>query len=419
MAEYDSDSSGADDVQTSVLLGYASKEPTGDDFSQLGGHPTWLDDLCTPNGALAKCRVCNGYMSLLLQLNADIPDRFPGHERRIYVWACRRKACRRKNESVRVFRATRGTLADKKPTAIEKEQSTTATDNHDANTAPTPNLGETLFGVKSPSIPAANPFATSASSSNDMSNPFTKASSASQASSTTTVDTLPETFAQKARISSGPIPSVSVPRQPQEPWPDQSVFPAPFPHYQIDAESEYLDSDPMEIPSNARVGGGTLESEGSNSGLDEKSLFESSMDKTFQRFADRLAQNPQQILRYEYGGHALLYTKKDAVGKLLSADQESSNAKVRVSSGGGSSASSRMPRCANCGAGRVFELQLTPHAILELEAEDMSIDGMDWGTIVVGVCSADCQEKDIESGKVGYLEEWVGVQWEELAGKGR
>lgn len=39
MADYDSDSSGAEDVATSVMLGYASKEPTGDDFSQLGGYP--------------------------------------------------------------------------------------------------------------------------------------------------------------------------------------------------------------------------------------------------------------------------------------------------------------------------------------------------------------------------------------------
>jgi len=46
MAEYDSDSSGSEDVATNVLLGYASKEPTSDDFSQLGGHPVctqiWL-----------------------------------------------------------------------------------------------------------------------------------------------------------------------------------------------------------------------------------------------------------------------------------------------------------------------------------------------------------------------------------------
>ena len=40
MADYDSDSSGAgDDIETNVLLGYVSKEPTSDDFSQVGGRP--------------------------------------------------------------------------------------------------------------------------------------------------------------------------------------------------------------------------------------------------------------------------------------------------------------------------------------------------------------------------------------------
>lgn len=41
MASYDSDSSGDDDnyTETNVLLGYASKEPTDDEFSQLGGYP--------------------------------------------------------------------------------------------------------------------------------------------------------------------------------------------------------------------------------------------------------------------------------------------------------------------------------------------------------------------------------------------
>ncbi len=43
MADYDSDSSGSEnennDISTNVLLGYASKDPTVDDFSQLGGLP--------------------------------------------------------------------------------------------------------------------------------------------------------------------------------------------------------------------------------------------------------------------------------------------------------------------------------------------------------------------------------------------
>jgi pre-rRNA-processing protein TSR4 len=45
MADYDSDSSGAgDDIETNVLLGYASKDPTGDEFSQLGGQPVCCYD---------------------------------------------------------------------------------------------------------------------------------------------------------------------------------------------------------------------------------------------------------------------------------------------------------------------------------------------------------------------------------------
>lgn len=39
MADYDSDSSIGEDIETGVTLGYATKETTGDDFSQLGGHP--------------------------------------------------------------------------------------------------------------------------------------------------------------------------------------------------------------------------------------------------------------------------------------------------------------------------------------------------------------------------------------------
>ena len=136
------------------------------------------------------------------------------------------------------------------------------------------------------------------------------------------------------------------------------------------------------------------------------------MDKTFQRFADRLSQNPEQVLRYEFAGQPLLYSKTDAVGKLLAPAIEG---KVRtVASPNGASGGLMIPRCTSCGAGRVFEMQLTPHAITELEAEEMSIDGMDWGTVIVGACSEDCQEKDKAKGDVGYVEEWVGVQWEEM-----
>ncbi|KAI5361542.1 putative programmed cell death protein [Septoria linicola] len=408
MADYDSDSSAGDDIETNVLLGYASKEPTVDDFSQLGGHPIWLDLKTAPDGALAKCKVCNGLMNLLLQLNGDLPDRFAGHERRLYVWACRRKACRRKDGSVRGFRATRQTAVKSRPVAnpIEKEDKPAA--------QPPTNLGETLFGVKPNPGSQANPFAAPGSSSSAQANPFATASSLAaklpqKPAEPAPTEALPQTFAEKARLASPPPTEPTQPSTPPTPWPEKSSFPEPYPPYYIDADKEYIDATPDALPQNVRVDNG--EGSSSNSGeKDMKDAFESSMDKTFQKFADRLSQNPEQVLRYEFDGQPLLYSKKDKVGKLLDPPQ-GKDAKVKTSGSG------RIPRCTNCGAERVFELQLTPHGITELEAEDMSLDGMDWGTILLGVCSKDCQEKGKKEGEVGYVEEWVGVQWEELGTK--
>ena len=141
---------------------------------------------------------------------------------------------------------------------------------------------------------------------------------------------------------------------------------------------------------------------------EDKDVYESTIDKTFQKFADRLAQNPEQVLRYEFKGQPLLYSKHDSVGKLLGSG--SGNEKVKVGNGYGGG---RIPSCTNCGGERVFEVQLTPHAIMELESEEMGIDGMEWGTIIVGVCVRDCQARGVQEG-VGYVEEWAGVQWEDL-----
>ena len=90
-----------------------------------------------------------------------------------------------------------------------------------------------------------------------------------------------------------------------------------------------------------------------------------------------------------------------------------------------------LPRCTNCGAERVFELQLTPHVITVLESDDeeeVGLEGMEWGTVLLGVCERDClprlgdeggQGREGDGMKVGYVEEWVGVQWEERREGGR
>ncbi|KAH7394064.1 programmed cell death protein 2 [Phaeosphaeria sp. MPI-PUGE-AT-0046c] len=425
MAPYDSESSddGENYTETNVLLGYATEDATGDAVSHLGGIPSWLDDQTAPSGAAAKCKVCNGLLSLLLQLDGDLPQHFPGHERRLYLWTCRRKSCRRKDGSIRALRGVR--IAK----GASKVQAKTEKPKAEQEEKPQPQIGASLFGVSSgsttvaPSNPFSNPFSSSAVG-KAPTNPF----SLSSASSTPAIAPLPsvqvtaeepadtsttlsESFASKVRVSS---PPAEQPPRPHEPWPAQSAFPEGFPRYHLDAEYETLDapSEPQ-IPDNARMDIDT-DASGAGGGKEDKEVFESSIDKTFQKFADRLGQNPEQVLRYEFKGKPLLYSDTDAVGKLLASHSEnasSSNAKVTTVS---STTGSRLPRCQTCGADRVFEVQMTPHAITELESQDMSLDGMEWGTIILSVCGKDCKPRDVPEGEVGYVEEWVGVQWEEI-----
>lgn len=161
-----------------------------------------------------------------------------------------------------------------------------------------------------------------------------------------------------------------------------------------------------------------IDTEGTSNNDDEKDAFESTIDKTFQKFADRLAQNPEQVLRYEFGGAPLLYSKSDTVGKLLAAPaQITRNGKLTTISR--PDIVTRMPHCPSCAAPRVFELQLVPQAIAELEAEEEGLEGMEWGSIIVYVCAKDCGARGVKDGEVGWLEEWTGVQWEEDAKTGR
>ncbi|GKT43412.1 putative 20S rRNA accumulation protein 4 [Colletotrichum spaethianum] len=390
MADYDSDSSEQEFTETNVLLGYATKDADEDTISRLGGQPEWLNPEQPASAALARCKVCNDIMVQLLQLNGELPEKFPGHERRLYVFACRRPTCRRKQGSIRAMRGVR--VSKDAPAAGAKKAETKPPKKmveEDPKKNDGPGLGSALFGGGGGGAGAANPFASNA-------NPFsTGASSSSPFSTAAPPGSIPpqdlcrDPQSQQSADSLRPAP-------PPEPWPAADALPKSYPlSYLADAEFETLDPEPMPVPQNARM---EVDNEGGAgaAGGDTKDIFESSMDAVFQKFADRMAQNPEQAIRYEFAGAPLLYSKADAVGKAL---------------GGGG----KMPRCGNCGAGRVFEVQMTPHAITELEAEELSLEGMDWGTIIVGVCEADCQPRGVEAGEAGYLEEWCGVQWEELA----
>lgn len=350
-------------------------------------------------------------MPLLLQLDGNLPKDFPDDERRLYIFHCPRKPCSRKAGSVR---ALRGVRKWKPKEQTEQEQI-------EAPKQTKTDLGSAIFGAPSTNDGSsnANPFSVSQPSSS-LSNPFATQSSASNStSSKQTTDDLPKTFAEKARIAS-PDPAQSAPSPapvaagPVLPWPPQAAFPPPYPEYYLNAEYETLSRPPSPtIPPNAIIEpmdeeDGPSTSKKGNDIPTDKAEFESSLDKVFLRFSTRLAHNPEQVLRYEYRGTPLLYSGNDDVAKAF--PQQHSQ---RVAS----TAQNRIPRCQACGSERVFELQLVPHAISVLEEgrEDIGPGkddaGMEWGTIILGVCAANCGPAT--EGQAGWREEWVGVQWEE------
>ena len=411
---------------TKVLLGYTSKEPT-DGVSQLGGYPvcqfhplsglsakivsqSWMDESRPPSASLARCKVCRDMMLQLLQLHGDLPDFFPNHARRLHIFVCKKKACRRKAGSIRAFRCIK----------VERPHLRATTDPavESASTGkPRRDLGSEVFGGGL-SKPLGNP-SPFASSGSTKPNPFSQSTQSDDSRVTNgkshqdksghdVSGDFSKTFAEMARISSpSPVSEPSV-----ESWPPKAALPTPYPTYHIDAEYEILDDDSE--PSAALAQG--YEEDGSDdritSAKEDAEAFESTMDRTFQKFADRLAQNPLQILRYEFKGHPLLYSKKDTVGKLLASSQSpvAETSRVSVARREGRLG---IPNCDKCGSARVFELQMTPQAIAEVEVDEPGLDGMDWGTIIFGVCSSDCQVAGIADGTVGYVEEWLGVQWEE------
>ncbi|KAG6018405.1 hypothetical protein E4U43_001777 [Claviceps pusilla] len=428
MASYNSDSSDGEFSETKVLLGYASRDAEDETISKLGGRPEWLDPEKPPSAALARCASCKDLMVLILQLNAELPEKFPGHDRRLYIFACKRTSCRRKNGSIRALRGVRMwadeetmVIPEADPVPKQEEPKSNFTDNG-------PALGNALFGTRAfgegASSAGANPFSSSNTNpfgtQHNSSNPFSSSSHQNPASSQPQLQDstasekeqrakeeespeLSKTFAEtlslnnnnKNKNNNGAGSSSNQPTSStliHESWPDSSSQPTPYPTlYLAEAEYETLDLTPAKIPENAQME--AADAPETVSALD-KEAFESSMDATFQKFADRLAQNPDQVIRYEFGGVPLLYSKTDVVGEKLSKGS--------------------MPGCPNCGGKRIFEVQLTPNAITDLESDDMSLEGMEWGTIIVGVCEKNCLPRNIGKGEAGYLEEWAGVQWEEL-----
>ena len=342
---------------------------------------------------------------MLLLLNADLPEQFPGDERRIHIFTCRRSQCSRNVGSVRALRETR---KHKIEGMTEKQTPKPATPTSAFGNGG--DLGAMLFGATS-TRPAqrkdentsspflASPLSPSGGNHLDEDLPQTP----QQTENTGSRDrSMAESFANKLRINGrSPPPQEGSPAS--ELWPPDSDVLKPFPLIHLDAEYEFLTPNPPSLSgaSFSKIQNLEQEEENPRGDLDkaDKDDFESSLDKTFVKFSECLAQNPEQVLRYEWNGTPLLYSRTDAVGRKLADSTSKSTTGSR----------SGMPRCEQCGEDRVFELQLVPGAINALEEQVDGSDSMEWGTIILGVCRQNCGRL----GDVVFREEWCGVQLEE------
>uniref|UniRef100_A0A2N9EUI5 MYND-type domain-containing protein n=1 Tax=Fagus sylvatica TaxID=28930 RepID=A0A2N9EUI5_FAGSY len=110
--------------------------------------------------------------------------------------------------------------------------------------------------------------------------------------------------------------------------------------------------------------------------------FEGDDDKKcWASFQDRIAKDPEQVLRYCRNGRA----------KPL----------WPMSSGQPSKAD--IPKCNSCGGPLCFEFQILPQLLYYFNVND-DVDSLDWATIVAYTCEASCEEG------FAYKEEYAWVQ---------
>ncbi|WVF68710.1 hypothetical protein IAT40_003482 [Kwoniella sp. CBS 6097] len=384
--------------------------------SLIGGYPTF-----PPLPASAKlpkdvrCGVCHEPIPLLAQVYC--PPEGGENDRTVYVWACARVKCQKRDGSIRAFRASIRNEeyvrdVEEKRAAAEKEA---AEERERARKNPftlssdaQPN-GSALFG-------SAQPLFGGASSSP---NPFGAPATTSAPSTTEAPDI------SKLSIASSSSTTLEPP------------LPAYQPAQYLSTIEEYLiPPDEMDIESD--------DEDDEEGGADDDNLekmLNKGADEVFDGFVRRLEGadgGSKQVLRYELGGMPLPYSSATPLCRKLFPGAEKPLGKDEELDLNSLYDSSSIPPCAQCGSKRTFELQLVPTLISVLQPSSLSTTGevpkiakgtsteaerkkelarlaaaakesadengeMEWGTVMVFGCEKDC---------VGFSEEWVGVEWE-------
>ncbi|KAG7196050.1 uncharacterized protein KQ657_000059 [Scheffersomyces spartinae] len=404
-----------------VFLGFVDapidveeEEPTIED-TFIGGKPIWLNPNSPPDKSLITCDNCQKEMALLLQAFSPIDGKL--YDRVIYIFGCKNtKECSKKKGAIKCIRAI--SKDPERVAAIKKELDEAINADLDEKLQLenkkklNAELTKDLFSAATSSN---NPFDTNPFGTSIDTNPFA-GNTNTTSNATKSEQKLLETFASVA--------SKNAPKKNKKVKQPASNLKLPeYPGFFLYVEKEKFKKMPMEPELEkykdliAKMDDESTNedediglSSSSSAQLNPQASQMASMldDKYFEAFTNTVKHNPAQVLRYELNGKPLLYSGRDEIAsKFSSKNHQDFNV---------------APPAYNPSTHRRFELQLMPKAIMDLENlqdNDVTLtdilNGMSWGTIIVCTDEEDyIPDEMFDDNHVGYISEWVGVQWEQL-----
>ncbi|KZT27791.1 hypothetical protein NEOLEDRAFT_1176385 [Neolentinus lepideus HHB14362 ss-1] len=433
------------DVETSVLLGLPDGPVDSVDdlrdvaVSRMGGHPAFLTSP-EPDVSSSQCKNCSNPMELLVQIWCPFED--SPMDRALYVWACARGECQKKDGSVRAWRSLRynAEYAKKLEAKLEKRRK-----QEEARKA----------AEKAKEASKVNPFKISGSYSatssfglgtqvfgGENANPFSGQPSAAETNKDDDDDEDRE-YESESDSEESLVTALASASLEDSPWP---AMPAYKPMY-LNTTAEYLPPPPKtKVPPGAKI----VDLDRDDGKDKDKNMtwlseaYENSMevDHVFERFMTRVGYEGKQCVRYDLGGTPLPFSHDKTFDRLFPL---LTGPPVPVTKGDFMVQTSpkcvyspsAVPNCPRCGGERTFECQLMPNLINILkdgeddgkEAGKKSTEeerqkeveralksqnakgrrGMEWGTVMVFSCKNDCCPEK----KSNWAEELVMVQWDE------
>lgn len=348
-------------THSDVVLGFLEEAESwqllSDQFpSKVGGRPAWLSQSDLPAVSELQCEECKLPAVFLLQVYAPVTEYDRCFHRTLFVFCCKTPACYTRNDS-KCFKVFRSQLPRKNefypfdPPPDEKPEQPV----HDAQV-----LGSGLklcrlcgcLGQKACSRCHSVTYCCKEHQTTDWKQRHKK-------------ECLAEASQVSGELNSFLFPEWELVTEPEV----------------IPAKDELQESPSLDQENIASLNSGLEDSE-----LESMALHETLDSKVFQKFKQRIANEPQQVLRYCRGGSPLWVTAEH-----VPREEE-------------------VPEC-TCGAKRLFEFQIMPQLLnhLKVDSTDASID---WGTVAIYTCAESCDQGNKYSPEFIWKQDFSGDQAE-------